>query len=78
MKSRSYSFHNHRARKLGERDFRPERSLSETAGDRLCATTDRVQDTRAVLQWRVDTNRTDRRYALGTLVVPTGKTGFDT
>jgi len=60
-----------------ERDFCPERSRYETAGDRLLTATDRVQDSRAVLQWRVDTNRTDRRYNLGTVVVSNGKTGFD-
>ena len=60
--SRSYPFHNLRARKLAERDFRLERSRFETAGDRLCPKTDRVQDSREVLQWRVDLYRTDQRY----------------
>ena len=53
-----------------------ERSWFETVGDRLCPVTDRVQSTREVLQWRVYTNRSDRRYALGTLV-PNGRIGFD-
>ena len=52
------------------------KSRFENAGDRLCPGTERVRDTRAVLQLRVDTNRIDRRYALGTLV-PNGRTGFD-
>ena len=76
MVSRSYPFHNLRARKLAEREFRPESSWFETTGDRYCPATDRVHDTPAVLQWRVDTNRRDRRYALGTLFVPNWKTGF--
>ena len=56
-------------------DFRPERSRFETSG-LLFPVTDRVQDTCAVLSSRVDMNRTDLRYAEGTLV-PNGRTGFD-
>ena len=77
MLSPSYPFHNLRTRKLKERDFRSERSRCKTSEDRLSLATDRVQDTRALLQWRVDTNRTDESFALGTLVVPNGGTGFD-
>ena len=77
MINRSNPFHNLRARKLAERDFRPEISRFETAGDRLFTATNRVQDTRALLQVLVDTNGTDRPYALGSLVVPNGRTGFD-
>ena len=60
-----------------ERDFRTERSRFETSGGRLCPATDRVQDTREVSRSRVVMNRTDLRYALGTLVAPNGKTGFE-
>ena len=56
--------------------FRLERSRFEIAGDHLYPAADRVQGSRAVLQWRVDTNRTDRRYALCTLV-SNGRTCFD-
>ena len=72
MISRSYPFHSLLARKLEERDFRPERSRFETPGDGLCSATDRVQDTRSFLQYRVDKNRTARRYVMGTLVSPKG------
>ena len=61
--SRSYPFHNLLARKLWERDFRPQGSRFETSGSRLCPVTDRVQDTRAVLSSRVVMNCTDLRYA---------------
>ena len=72
MISRSYPFHTLQARKFAEKDIRPERSLFESAGDRLCPETDQVQDTRVVSSSRVDMNRADLRYVLSKIVAPNG------
>ena len=59
--------------KVSERDFRPERSLFETSIGRLCPVTNRERDTYAVLQWRLDMNRTDLRYDLVNVLCQTGE-----